>query len=338
MKHRHPELFDFDRHMEKISNAGDPLEKLSSVINWEIFRPAFKGFRKHEQSNMGRPPYDEILMLKILILQQLYNLSDDQTEFMIRDRFSFLRFLGLNHHSNIPDAKTIWLFREKIKEAGLERDLFDKFTSLLTKQGVLAKQGSILDASFVEVPKQRNNREENQKIKNGTTPEEWKEKPHKLAQKDTDARWVKKNNQSYYGYKNHTMINSKSKLITDYSVTSACVHDSQPAPGLIKNLPKGSSLHADSAYNSDEISAIMKKRKIKANICSKGYRNRQLTRSQIRTNRRFAKVRARVEHVYGRMHNFGGYFIRTIGFARAAVQIGLQNLTYNIDRYRILAS
>ncbi len=338
MKQRHPELFDFDRHLEKISMAGDPLEKLSSVINWEEFRPTFKGFRTYERANMGRPPYDDILMLKILILQQLYNLSDDQTEFMIRDRFSFLRFLGLSHHSNIPDAKTIWLFREKIKEVGLEKKLFDKFTQILSTQGMIAKQGSILDASFVEVPKQRNKREENQQLKEGTTPKEWKENLKKLAQKDRDARWTKKNQQSYYGYKNHTMVNSKSKLITGYSVTDASVHDSQAAPELIKKLPKESRLHADSAYNTEAISNSIRKRKIKAYICAKGYRNRPLTRSQIRTNRRFSKIRARVEHVYARMHKFGGDYIRTIGIARAKVQIGLQNLTYNIDRYRFLAS
>lgn len=338
MKQRHPEFFDFDRHMRAISNAGDPLEKLTAAIDWEIFRPLFKGLRRHEDSNMGRPPYDDILMLKILVLQQLYNLSDDQTEFMIRDRFSFLRFLKLDHHSNIPDAKTIWLFREKIKTAKLERLLFDKFSSLLAKQGMLAKPGSILDASFVEVPKQRNSKEENEQIKQGETPKDWKKKNHKLAQKDVDARWTKKNNQTFYGYKNHTMINGNKKLITDYAVTDASVHDSQAAPALLTKLTRGSSVHADSAYHTDDISAVIRKRKLDAHICAKGYRNRPLTRSQIRTNRRISRFRVRVEHIFARMQKFGGDFIRTIGMRRAEVQIGLQNLAYNLDRYRFLVS
>lgn len=338
MKDRHPELFDLDRHLKAISKAGDPLEKLNKIMDWEIFRPLFKGFRKQEESQMGRPAYDEILMVKILILQQLYNFSDDQTEFMIRDRFSFLRFLKLDYHSNIPDAKTIWLFREKIKDAGLERALFDRFGKLLAEKGLLAKQGSVIDATFVEVPKQRNSKEENQQVKNGETPEAWQKNPAKLAQKDTDARWAKKGHQTFYGYKNHAVANVKKKLITDYIVTPASVHDSQAAPALLKKLPRGSSAHLDSAYVSDEISAVVKLRKLKAHVCAKGYRNRPLTKVRVKRNRRISRVRVRVEHIFGRMQQFGGDFIRTIGRRRAELQIGLQNLTYNIDRYRFLVS
>src|SRR5271156_4298478 len=138
---RSPQLFDFDKHLEKLTVAGDPLVKLNSVIDWEIFRPLFKDFRNKSKHPQGRPPYDEILMLRIVVLQQLYSLSDDQMEFQIRDRYSFQRFLSLGIHDYIPDAKTIWLFREQLKEKELHDRLFGQFEKFLVEQGYTAKHG-----------------------------------------------------------------------------------------------------------------------------------------------------------------------------------------------------
>ena len=95
-------------------------------------------------------------MFKILILQRYYNLSDEQTEFQIKDRLSFLDFLGLQIGDDVPDEKTIWLFKEQLKEKDLSKKLFELFTSKLIENGIVAKEGTIVDASFVTVPKQRN--------------------------------------------------------------------------------------------------------------------------------------------------------------------------------------
>lgn len=107
-------------------------------------------------------------------------------------------------------------------------------------KGYIAQEGSIVDASFVEVPRQRNSCEDNKKIKAGELPEGWDDpaKKNMVAHKDKDARWTKKNNQSYYGYKDHVKIDSKSKLITNYKVTDASVHDSQTLKDLLDEMDR----------------------------------------------------------------------------------------------------
>ena len=138
-------------------------------------------------------------MFKILVLQSLYNLSDDQTEFQIKDRLSFMRFLGLDFEGTVPDAKTLWLFRDTLANKNAIDKLFRKFNRYLDDEGLFVRQRQLIDASIIPVPVQRNTREENTRIKQGEVPEVWQEQPHKLQQKDTDARWVKKNGRSHYG-------------------------------------------------------------------------------------------------------------------------------------------
>jgi Transposase DDE domain./Transposase domain (DUF772). len=179
---------------------------------------------KNRQSNVGPKGYDVILLFKILILQSLYNLSDDATEFQILDRHSFGRFLGLHISQKVPDATTIWRFREDLVKAGIVEKLFATFDAHLRANGFMAMKGQIVDASIVNVPKQRNSREENARIKEGDIPEDWPE--NKRRRKDVDARWTKKNGKSFYGYKNHVSVDVKHKLIRSYTVTDAALHDS----------------------------------------------------------------------------------------------------------------
>ena len=172
------------------------------------------------------------MMFKILILQRYYNLSDDQIEYQINDRMSFMRFLNLTISDDIPDSKTVWNFREQLVNLELVDVVFDLFLKELEQLGLVVNEGKIIDASFIEMPKQRNSREENKQIKNGEAPKSFDENPNKKRQKDVDARWTKKNNVSYYGYKNHVKVDAKSKLIVKYEVTDASVDDSQ----ILENL------------------------------------------------------------------------------------------------------
>ncbi|MBU1455760.1 MAG: transposase [Proteobacteria bacterium] len=142
--------------------------------------------------------------LRSLILQSLYNLSDEALEFQILDRYSFSRFLGLHAASKVPDATTIWHFREDLTNAGKVAQLFSTFDEFLSSQGYRAQKGQIVDASIIKVPIQRNTRDENKQIKNGEQPEGWNE--NKQRQKDTDARWTRKNNKNFFGYKNHIVL------------------------------------------------------------------------------------------------------------------------------------
>jgi IS5 family transposase len=276
-------------------------------------------------------------MFKILLLQQWYCMADDKTEYQINDRLSFQRFLGLSLGSKVPDAKTIWAFRERLVKSGGEKKLFSLFTEQLERKRIITRSGSIVDASFVEAPKQHNSRDENKLIKSGEIPEEWRKLPHKLRQKDTDARWTKKNKENHYGYKNHVKVDKKTKLIVAYSVTDASVHDSREIVGLVEKQDE--ELYADSAYVGKELhEEIRKKNKnIKLKIHEKGYRNRPLTEEQKSFNREKSRIRARVEHVFGHMtQSMNGLIVRSIGICRARCAVGLQNLAYNLSRYRYL--
>ncbi len=325
----------FDEHflLERLTKLKDPLVKLEEHIDWDIFVPVLDvAFSKPENvSKMGRPPYNRVMMFKLLILQSLYNLSDDQMEFQITDRLSFKRFLGLKSSDRVPDSKTVWKFRETLIQEGVIEALFYRFNQALDDQSMFAKTGQIVDASFVEVPRQRNTREENKQIKQGETPEAWKAKPNKLRQKDRDARWTKKNNMVFYGYKNHLKVDSGTKFISDYMTTDASVHDSQELITLIEKADGGQKLYADSAYVGQEESVASCC--MQNEIHEKGYAHHPLTKEQKASNREKSRTRARVEHVFGFMTNsMKGMYIRTIGYTRATAKIGLTNLTYNLMR------
>jgi IS5 family transposase len=278
-------------------------------------------------------------MFKILILQRYYNLSDEQVEYQVNDRMSFMRFLGLTIADDIPDRRTVWLFRVKLTDLGCVEELFNLFIKELEKLNLIINEGKINDASFVEAPIQRNSKAEKDTIKEGKIPESFKEKPRKLAQKDIDARWVKKNEVSYFGYKNHVKQDAKSKLITSYWVTDASVHDSNATDILLDEKDKNETLWADSAYSGEPQEKIIAAKEMENQVCEKGARNRPLTEEQKASNRKKSKVRSRVEHIFGFMENsMNSMSIESIGIKRATAIIGLMNLTYNMFRKIQLAA
>lgn len=330
-------LWDESARLEKLSQLGDSLQRLDAVINWEIFRPRLnKVFEKAAKGPGGRPPYDYLMQFKVLVLQRIYNLSDDQTEYQINDRMSFMRFLGLGLGDRVPDAKTIWLFRDTLTKANVIRELFDLFNEQLEAAGLITHTGTIVDATFVEAPHQHNHRDETEEIKKGNVPEEWKkpENIHKLRQKDTDARWTRKGNRSYYGYKDHVKADADSKLITDYTVTHAAVHDSQPMPKMINETDKA--VYADSAYWGKVVAEALPET-VENHIHERGTKYAPLTEEQKASNKRKSKIRCRVEHIFGFMTGaMHGITVRSVGMARAEFNIGLTNLIYNLCRYEFL--
>ncbi len=327
-------LFSEQFRLDKLSKQGDPLERLDKVVEWEYFRDTIEKINKKKMVNAGPKPYDPLLMFKILILQRYYNLSDAQIEYQILDRLTFCRFLGLSLNDKVPDEKTVWDFRNRLIEKGLEKDLFEKFTVLLETHGLIAHEGKIIDASFIEAPRQRNSREKNKEIKAGKTPSEWDDKPNKKRQKDVDARWTKKNNQTYFGYKDHAKVDNKHKFIDTYTTTAASVHDSQALDDLLTEKDEGQNLWADSAYTGEEQENTIRKYKVNNKVHEKGYKNRPLTQAQKESNTEKSKIRARVEHVFGFMEqSMNKLYINSVGIKRAVGFVGLVNLTYNLFRY-----
>lgn len=333
-------FFDLNDRLAQISKIGDPLEVLNEIVDWSKFDGVLLEAKAKDltdrrvKGHAGRKPFSLRLMLKVFVLQSLYNLSDDQMEYQIKDRLSFMRFLDLGLNGTVPDAKTIWNYREMFIRTGAWEKLFRKFDGMLEEKGLFARGGSIVDATIVNVPVQRNKADENETIKKGKEPEEWKERPAKSAQKDVDARWGCKHGTYTFGYKAHVVADNKNKIVRNVIVTAASVHDSNVYGQLLdgdRNTSKD--VWADSGYvgSSDPLPEGYRE-----HVCKKGFRGKPLTAFQARCNARKSRTRCRIEHVFGWVKGNHELFVRTIGKARAEAKILASFLTYNMFRMAAL--
>lgn len=329
-------LFDAQENLERLAKLGNPLEKLANAVDFEMFRPLLEArmLNHAKTSPAGSRPRDVLLMFKIILLKRIYNLSDEQAEYQINDRQSFKDFLGLASGDRVPDARTIWLFQNKLARERLEADLFARFHQRLDALGLIVNQGKMVDASFVEVPRQRNTREENDAIKSGQGAGLWAENPCKKRQKDVDARWTQKNGENHFGYKNHVKADAKSKLIDTYCVTHAAVHDSLATESLLRPADRGQDFYADNAYFGAATAGLLRARGLVSRVTERASRGHPLTDAQRASNRLKSKTRARVEHLFGFVRNsLGGFHFRAVGLLRARCVVGLTNLVYNLFRY-----
>lgn len=347
-----PGFFDLSDRYAALSAAGDPLERLGELVDFEVFRPALKrALRRGPRNKGGRPPFDPVLMFKILVLQALYALSDETTEFQVKDRLSFQRFLGLGLDGTVPDATTVWLFRERLVKARAIDKLFACFDAVLKDKGYLAVGGQIIDATVVSAPKQRNSEEEKATIRDGRIPDAWKAKPVKARQKDRDARWTVKYTKAkvrdgadprapkpvdlaipMFGYKNHIGIDRAHGLIRTWDASAANAHDGARLPDLVSRDNTASGVWADTAYRSKKNEAFLKKAMFTSNIHRKKPRGKAMPERTRAANAKRSAVRAAVEHVFAAQKHRMGLVVRTIGIARARIKIGMANLAYNLQR------
>ncbi len=332
-------LFSAIEHEQAVAAKSTGILKLREVIPRESFRPLLEeltGYATRDWRKGGKPPFDPVLMFKVLVLQRFHGLSDDATEEQIFDRTSFKNFLGLRIGDDIPDAKMLWDFKQRIEEGGREgsRKLFDAFGQMLEGNGIIAREGSIIDASFVEAPRQRNDREQNQRIKQGERPEEFDANPAVGRQKDREARWTKKHHETHYGWKNHVKADLKTKLILTSKTTPASVHDSQVFADLLDDQDQA--VLADSAYHSAEHEAHLIALNAQEFLMRKATRGQPLSEQEQQTNHTISRMRVRVEHIFARMAQMGADLCRSIGLKRATQHNHLINLAYNMDRYACL--
>ena len=346
-------FFDMDERLKELSAKGDHLERLNAIIDFELFRPDLaRAVPRSDGSKGGRPPFDHVFMFKVLVLQASHSLSDERTEFLVKDRLSFMRFLGLGLADPVPDANTIWTFREALTRATLGGKpaievLFQAYEAALTQAGFLAMGGQIIDASIVAAPKQRNTDEEKREIKSGRVPEAWKASPAKLAQKDRDARWTVKWSKAKpaqdgsprvdlavpaFGYKNHISIDRRHGLIRTWSTTDAASYDGAQLPILISKENTASDVWADTAYRSKANEKHLADNGLRSRIHRKRPKGKPMPANIARANGAKSKVRAAIEHVFAHEKGPMGLVVRTIGLARARVKIGLANLVYNMRR------
>lgn len=338
-----PGFFDLSDRYESLSKFGDPLEKLKSIIDFELFRTEIeRGLKFSDGSKGGRPPYDAVLMFKVLVLQSLYTVSDDQIEYQIKDRLSFMRFLDLDLSQPIPDAKTVWLYRERLGQDGLIERLFMAFDESIRKQGYLAMSGQIVDATIVSAPRQRMTKEDREKVKAGGIPEDWQAHPAKLAQKDRDARWIVKYSKAkevgvdiaipLFGYKNHTSIDKRYGFIRKYQVTDASSYDGYALESLLDKENTASDVWGDTAYRSQANEKLLEAQAFRSQLHRKKPKGKPMAQHISRANGKKSTIRCKVEHVFAVQKEQMGLFIRSIGLTRATCKIALANMVYNMKR------
>jgi transposase, IS5 family len=343
-------FWDYEEQLARLTKGGDPLVKLAAVVDFEPFRYRLeKALKRSDGARGGRPPYDPVLMFKVLVLQALYNLSDDQAEFQIRDRLSFMRFLGLNPGVASPDAKTIWLFREQLVEAKAIDKLFALFDARLKDNGYLAQGGQIIDATVIAAPRQHLSDGEKALIKQGRSAEEiWPDAPAKAAQKDVSARWTMKRGSikqgdagapppaqimvPIFGYKNHAGIDRTFGFVRKWTVTHAARHDSGAFEDVLDHNNIARSVWADTAYRSAKNEREVRRAKLKSMIHFRKPKGKAMPGPHRRANAARSKVRSAVEHVFAVQKHRMALFIRTIGIERAKMKIGMANLAYNFKR------
>jgi transposase, IS5 family len=343
-------LFGLSEHLEKLSAHGDPLEVLDATVDFEYFRVwLVEGLGYGDGSKGGRPPFDPVSMFKALILQAQHNLSDARMEFLIRDRLSWMRFLGFDLGGPTPDENTIRHFRNRLTETGTLKRVMKAFDWQLRKKGYIPMSGQIVDASLVPAPKQRNTDGERDAIKAGRSANEiWPDAPNKAAQKDTSARWTLKIGGKVryrldgtplpqiavpvFGYKSHIAIDRRYGFIRESAVTSASDADGRQLRHLVTTENTSSEVWADSAYRSQKNEKWLAGKMLTSRIHRRKPAGKPMPRATARANAKKSSIRARVEHVFAHQKTRFGLFIRTIGLARAEAKLTLANLAYNFDR------
>ena len=343
-------LFGLSDHLEALGKHGDPLELLDATVDFEYFRGwLVEGLGYGDGSKGGRPPFDPVSMFKALILQTQCNLSDARMEFMIRDRLSWMRFLGFSLGAPTPDENTIRHFRNRLTETGTLKRVMKAFDWQLHKKGYIPMSGQIVDASLVPAPKQRNTDPEKEAIKAGKTAGEiWPDEPNKAPQKDTNARWTLKIGGKVryrpdgsplpqialpvFGYKSHISIDRRFGFIRESAVTSAAAPDGRMLRQLLSDENTSMEVWADTAYRSQSNEKWLATNDFISRIHRRKPHGKPMPKRSLSANAKKSSIRARVEHVFAHQKNRYGLFIRTIGLARAEAKLTLANLAYNFDR------
>lgn len=344
-------FWDVEDRLQELSAHGDPLEKLGETIDFEMFRADLvAALGERDPAKGGHPGFDLVLKFRMLVL---HGLSLDQAEYLLRDRLSWMRFCGLGPGDKVPDANTLWDFREALIKANAFEALFERLNRAITAAGYLAMSGQIVDATLVAAPRQRNSEDEKAKIKAGKSAAEiWPDRPAKARQKDTDARWTLKVSKAkpaedgakridiaipVFGYKSHISIDRRHGIIRCQKVTDAAAYDgAQLRDGLIDPENTGSSVWGDTGYRSAENEKYLERHGKVSRIHRKKPRGKAMPKRTAQANAAKSAVRAHVEHPFAHQKGVMGLFIRTIGRARAAATIAVANMVYNMKRWRWL--
>lgn len=344
-------FWDVEERLRELSAQGDPLEKLAATVDFEMFRADLAAaLGQRDRSKGGRPCFDPVLKFRMLVLQAMHGLSLAQTEYLVADRLSWMRFCRLGAGDAVPDANTLWDFREALIAAGALDALFARLDRAITAAGYLPMAGQIVDATLVAAPRQRNTEAEKARIKAGERAcDIWPDKPAKARQKDTDARWTVKFSKArpredgtpqrdiavpHFGYKSHISIDRRHGVIRRGKTTDAAAHDgARLREGLIDPHNTASDVWGDTAYRSAENERYLQGIGKVSCIHRRKPPGRPMPRHTARANAAKSAVRAHVEHPFAYQKGVMGLVIRTIGLARAKATVTLANMAYNMKRW-----
>jgi IS5 family transposase len=328
-------FWDVEDWLKELSTEGDPLEKLAATVDFVMFRPALrKALGRCSGGKGGRPGFDPVLKFKMLVLQALHGLSLAQTNYMVRDRLSWMRFCGLGPGDSVPDANTLWDFREALIAARALEKAFELLDRTISAAGYLPMGGQIIDATLVAAPKQRNTDGEKAALKAGQVPAEWKDNPARLRQKDRGtvkfAKAKPKEDREpqidiaipFYGYENHISIDRRHGLIRR-----------RLREGLIDQANAASEVWADPVYRSAANEAFLARAGKISRIHHKKPKGRPMPKPLARGNATKSRIRVRIEHVFAEQKDRMKLFIRTIGLARAEATVTLANMAFNMKRW-----
>lgn len=215
--------FVFKESYKKIYGLGDRLQLMNKIIDWEPFVPLVASVFLDNKETGGRPHTDEVVVVKSMVLQSCYGLSDPELEYQIHDRLSFRNFLGFP--DKIPDFTSIWKIRERLKDAGVDRLIRDELQRQMEEKGYKIKKGVIQDASFVEADLGRKRHYNEKKAEKAGRKIEYTEK--QKSHMDKDGTFSVKHGQVHFGYKNHVKSDADNHLILDYEVSTASLHDGE---------------------------------------------------------------------------------------------------------------
>lgn len=285
------------------------LARLDTLVPWETLAKPVRALYKNKDS--GAPAWSAVVMLKSIMLAKWYGLSDPQLEEHLKDRLSFRRFVGLSLTDKTPDETTFVVFRKRLREADLDRTLFEAAGQHLRKLGVLVKEGTLVDATIIEAPRGRT-------------------KDDKTSTRDTDASFTKKHGRTYHGYKGHIAAD-QSGIVTDYRFSTASHHDSR----YFDELTRGEKavVYGDSAYADETRRRILKSRGVIDAIVYRRVRGQKdLLGWQERWNKLVSKTRALVEHPFARMKQTGYRRVRYRGLRRNELDFALNLIAHNCKR------
>ena len=298
----------YQKHIRTQSKQA--LQRINEVVNWTLLLQPIEerlSSQKASASPVGRKPHDLLVIVKCMLLQKMYGLSDPRLEEEIADRRSFQLFLGLTSGDSIPDETAICRYRKLFAELKIDTMIFENFNKQLGREGLIVGKGTIVDATLKEAQ---------------ATPG---------SGRDTDASFTKRGSRTIYGYKGHIGVDVKTNVIHSVQFTPANVHDSEKFEELL--LSTEQVVYADKGYAKKKRTEQLQKKGIRCGILEKGYRNTPLTKAQKRRNKKLSAIRNRVEQPFAFFKQVLHYSrCRYYDLARNRLEFVLSAVVYNIRR------